>query len=204
MNLTDARKAKIPRKKKFPVGHGHSSGLGKYCGRGNKGQGSRQGEPMRVYFEGGQMPIIRRLPKFGFNNAEFRRDYEAVNVGTLDLHFEDGASVDEAALRAKGLLRRHLPVKILGDGPMARKLTITAHKFTKQALDKIAKAGGTANALEPATPEKKTRTKSAAAKAEAKAAAAKAGTAKPDAANPAPKPPKAPKGAKPKDEPKQT
>ncbi len=171
MNLSDARKAKIPRKKKFPAGHGHSSGLGKYCGRGNKGQGSRQHEPFRVYFEGGQMPIIRRLPKRGFNNAEFRTDYEEVNVGTLDQLFADGATVDEAGLRERKLLRRHLPVKILGDGPLAKKLTVKAHKFSKSAEEKITKAGGSVVKL--GEPEKKPE------------AAKKADAKKPEAPKPA-------------------
>lgn len=147
MNLTDARKAKIPRKYKFPVGRGDSSGLGKYCGRGNKGQWSRQGTSFRPYFEGGQMPLIRRLPKRGFNNAEFRRAYEEVNVGALDKAFADGAVVTEGALREKNLVRRNLPIKILGDGPLVRKLTVKAHKFTKSAEEKIRKAGGTAEVL---------------------------------------------------------
>jgi large subunit ribosomal protein L15 len=159
MNLSDVRKAKIPRKKKFPAGRGHSSGLGKYCGRGHKGQGSRQGESLRVYFEGGQMPIIRRLPKRGFNNAEFRRAYECVNVGALDRVFGDGETVDEAALRSKGLVRRALPIKILGDGPLARKLTVNADRFTKSAEEKIVKAGGSVVkrecAANPSTPTEK-------------------------------------------------
>jgi large subunit ribosomal protein L15 len=154
MNLSDARKAKIPRKKKFPVGRGHSSGIGEWCGRGNKGQYSRQGTSFRMYFEGGQMPIIRRLPKRGFNNAEFRNEYEEVNVGALDREFADGATVDEAALREKKLVRRHLPIKILGDGPMAKKLTVKAHRFTKSAEEKIAKAGGAVVKLEAPAPTK--------------------------------------------------
>ncbi|MBI2930412.1 MAG: 50S ribosomal protein L15 [Planctomycetes bacterium] len=159
MNLSDARKAKIPRKKKFQVGHGHSSGLGKYCGRGNKGQGSRRGESLRVYFEGGQMPIIRRLPKMGFNNAEFRREYEEVNLGRLDKAFADGATVDEAALRQKKLVRRDLPIKILGGGSLTRKLTVKAHKFSKSAEEKIVKAGGTVVKIEPVAPEPKAEAK---------------------------------------------
>lgn len=143
MNLTDARKAKIPRKKKFPVGRGHASGLGKQCGRGRKGQGARQGESQRPYFEGGQMPIIRRIPKFGFNNAAFRSTYEVVNVGDLNEKFNDGDVVDEAALRAKGLVTRRCDgVKILGDGPLTKKLTVKAAKLTASAAEKITKAGG--------------------------------------------------------------
>ncbi len=148
MNLTDARKAKIPRKKKFPVGRGHASGIGKQCGRGKKGQGARQGESQRPYFEGGQMPVIRRIPKFGFNNSVFRARYEVVNVGDLNEKFADGDVVDQAALRAKGLVNRRCDgVKILGDGPLAKKLTVRAEKFTASALEKIAKSGGKAEVL---------------------------------------------------------
>jgi large subunit ribosomal protein L15 len=158
MNLTDARKAKIPRKKKFPVGRGHSSGIGKTCGRGRKGQYARQGTSFRPYFEGGQMPMVRRLPKRGFNNAVFKADYEVVNVGQLEKLFAAGETVDEAALRARGLIRRDCDgVKILGDGALAKKLTVRAHLFTKQAEQKISKAGGTAEKLaaETPAPEKK-------------------------------------------------
>ncbi len=145
MNLTDARKAKIPRKKKFPVGRGHSSGLGKQCGRGKKGQHARQGESFRPYFEGGQMPMLRRLPKRGFSNAAFRARYEVVNVGQLERAFADGDVVDEAALRRKGLVRRTCEgVKILGDGALTKGLTVRAHLFTKGAERKISGAGGTA------------------------------------------------------------
>jgi large subunit ribosomal protein L15 len=161
MNLTDVRKAKIPRKKKFPVGRGHSSGIGKTCGRGRKGQYARQGTSFRPYFEGGQVPMVRRLPKRGFNNAVFKSVYEIVNVGQLDKLFASGETVDEAALRAKGLVRRDCDgIKILGDGALAKKLTVRAHLFTKQAEQKISKAGGTvekvaaAKPAEPA-PEKK-------------------------------------------------
>jgi large subunit ribosomal protein L15 len=153
MNLTDARKAKIPRKKKFPVGRGHSSGIGKTCGRGRKGQYARQGTSFRPYFEGGQVPMVRRLPKRGFNNAVFKSVYEIVNVGQLDKLFASGETVDEAALRAKGLVRRDGDgIKILGDGALSKKLTVRAHLFTKQAEQKISKAGGTVEKLAAAKP----------------------------------------------------
>ena len=152
MNLTDVRKAKIPRKKKFPVGRGTSSGIGKQSGRGKKGQYSRTGTSFRPYFEGGQMSIIRRLPKRGFNNAEFRRAYEVVNLSDISRLFAAGDTVDEAALRARGLLRRHLPVKLLADGALDKKLVIKVHKASKAAQDKVAKAGGTLELLEPVPP----------------------------------------------------
>ena len=148
MNLTDARKSRIPRKKKFPVGRGHSSGLGKTCGRGRKGQYARQGERFRPYFGGGQMPMVRRLPKRGFNNAAFKTDYEVVNVGQLESAFAPGATVDEAALRAKGLVRRTADgVKILGEGELTKKLVVKAHAFTRSAEEKIVKAGGSVERL---------------------------------------------------------
>lgn len=153
MNLTDARKAKIPRKKKFPRGKGQRSGAGKQCGRGRKGQGARQGESQRPYFEGGQMPFLRRIPKFGFNNTAFRTRFEVVNVGDLEEKFNDGDVVDQAALRAKGLVNRRCDgLKILGDGPLAKKLTVRAEKFTKSALEKIQKAGGKAEVVAVAAP----------------------------------------------------
>lgn len=153
MNLSDVRKFRIPRKKKFPVGRGHSSGLGKTCGRGRKGQYARQGESFRPYFEGGQMPMVRRLPKRGFNNAAFKTDYEIVNVGQLEAAFAAGATVDEAALRAKGLVRRAADgVKILGEGELTKKLAVKAHAFSRSAEEKIVKAGGSVERLGAAAP----------------------------------------------------
>ena len=144
MNLTDVHKAKVPRKKKFPVGRGHSSGVGKTCGRGRKGQYARTGTSFRPYFEGGQMPFIRRLPKFGFNNAEFKTVYEVVNVGWIEKAFVAGETVDATTLKARGLIRREVDgVKILGDGTLTLKLTVKAEAFTKSAEEKILKAGGT-------------------------------------------------------------
>jgi large subunit ribosomal protein L15 len=153
VNLSDVRKSRIPRKKKFPVGRGHSSGLGKTCGRGRKGQYARQGESFRPYFEGGQMPMVRRLPKRGFNNAAFKTDYEIVNVGQLEAAFAAGATVDEAALRAKGLVRRAADgVKILGEGELTKKLAVKAHAFSRSAEEKIVKAGGSVERLGAAAP----------------------------------------------------
>jgi large subunit ribosomal protein L15 len=150
VNLSDIRKSKIPRKYKFPVGRGHSSGKGKQCGRGKKGQYSRSGTSFRHYFEGGQMPMLRRLPKFGFNNAEFKTEYEGVNLDVLEKGFESNAVVDRAALEAKGLVRRDaLPVKVLGRGKLSKKLTVKVDAFTKSAKDAIEKAGGTAETLAP-------------------------------------------------------
>jgi large subunit ribosomal protein L15 len=143
MNLTDVRKAKIPRKKKFLVGRGESSGLGKTSGRGSKGQWARSGTSFRPYFEGGQMSIIRRIPKRGFNNKEFKTRFELIHLSDLSKHFEAGQTVDETSLREKGLLRRHYLLKLLGDGTIDRKLTIKVHAASASAKEKVAKAGGT-------------------------------------------------------------
>ena len=163
MNLTDIRKAKIPRKKKFLVGRGESSGLGKTSGRGSKGQWARSGTSFRPYFEGGQMSIIRRIPKRGFNNKEFKTQFEIVHLGDLSKHFEAGQTVDEASLRERGLLRRHRLLKLLGDGTLDRKLTIKVHAASASAKEKVAKAGGTLEILAEPTadgknPEHKTDT----------------------------------------------
>lgn len=149
MNLTDAKKSGLPRKFKFIRGRGHSSGIGKTCGRGRKGQYARQGTSFRPYFEGGQMSMLRRLPKFGFNNSVFKTDYEVVNVGQLEKAFDAGAVVDRAALKAAGLVRRECDgVKILGGGDLKKKLTVKAEAFAKKAEEKIAKAGGAIEKLE--------------------------------------------------------
>ena len=184
MNLTSVRKAKIPNKRKFIKGRGHSSGVGKTCGRGRKGQYARQGTSFRPYFEGGQMPMIRRLPKHGFNNAFFKTDYEVVNVGQLEKLFAAGETVDEAALRAKGLVRRDADgVKVLGDGALTKKLAVKVHRITKGAQAKIAKAGGTCEELTPPPPPKPPKPPPAPkGAASGKPSAAKAAEGKPSSA----------------------
>jgi large subunit ribosomal protein L15 len=136
-------------KKRMRVGRGESSGKGKTSGRGTKGSGARAGGEIKVGSEGGNLPLFRRLPKRGFNNNQFAQRFSIVNVSDLEHHFDNGATVDTTALIAKGLVRdeRH-PVKILGDGDLTKKLTVVAGKFTKQAEDKISKAGGTVQKLE--------------------------------------------------------
>ena len=136
-------------KKRMRVGRGESSGHGKTCGRGTKGSGARTGGEIPFGTEGGNIPLFRRLPKRGFNNNAFRQRFSIVTVGDLELHFDAGATVDVSSLIAKGLVRdERYPVKILGDGELSKKLTVVAGKFTKQASEKIAKAGGTTQALE--------------------------------------------------------
>jgi len=124
------------------LGQGESSGHGKTSGRGGKGQTARSGSSIRIGFEGGQMPLIRRIPKRGFNNARFATQYIAVNVGELN-KFDDGAKVDEAALRAIGLANGHASgIKILGDGELNKKLSVSAHAFSASAKAKIEAKGG--------------------------------------------------------------
>ena len=148
MNLGDVKKSGLPRKYKFPKGRGHSSGVGKTCGRGRKGQYARQGTSFRPYFEGGQMSMLRRLPKFGFNNSVFKTDYEVVNVSQLEKAFAAGATVDHAALEGAGLVRRDCDgVKILGEGSLTKKLVVKAEAFTKSAEDTIVMAGGSIEKL---------------------------------------------------------
>ncbi len=125
------------------LGQGESSGHGKTAGRGGKGQTARSGSSIRIGFEGGQMPLYRRIPKRGFNNTRFGTRYLSVNVGDLN-RFEDGASVDEMALRTVGLANgRSGGIKILGNGELSRKLKVLAHAFSASAKAKIEAKGGT-------------------------------------------------------------
>lgn len=128
------------------VGRGIGSGNGKTCGRGQKGQGARSGSGGRAYFEGGQMPIQRRVPKRGFKNIVADK-VVSVNVGQLDV-FDDGAEVTVEALRERRLIRgRFDAVKILGDGELNKKLNVAAHAFSAGAITKIEKAGGKAEVV---------------------------------------------------------
>jgi large subunit ribosomal protein L15 len=125
-------------------GRGESSGRGKTSGRGNKGSGARNGKYIRRGYEGGQTEIHKRFPMRGFSNQNFERKFHIVNLSDLSL-LEDGSTVDAASLIEAGLVPDdRQPVKILGDGEVSKKLTITAGFFSKSALDKITKAGGTA------------------------------------------------------------
>jgi large subunit ribosomal protein L15 len=142
MELNNLKPKKGSRHAKKRVGRGPGSGHGKTAGRGEKGQKSRSGFSRQMGFEGGQMPLHRRLPKRGFTNI-FKRDYAVVNVSDLE-RFDAGATVDEAALRSAGLVKgQHDGIKILGDGELSKKLTVNAHKFSKSAREIIEKAGGT-------------------------------------------------------------
>lgn len=124
------------------LGCGESSGHGKTSGKGHKGQKARSGGSIRLGFEGGQMPLIRRIPKRGFNNAEFKTRFAVVNLGSLNA-FENGANVDEQALLDAGLIRRpYDQVKILGSGELKKKLSITVNKASETAKTAVEKAGG--------------------------------------------------------------
>lgn len=125
------------------VGRGEGSGWGKTSGRGNKGAGQRSGWKQRGLQEGGQMPHFRRIPKRGFSNAEFRVEYIVVNVDDLDRTFSNGTHVTTQALLDAGLVRSAtMPVKILGNGNLTKKLTVDAARFSASAAEKIKKAGG--------------------------------------------------------------
>ena len=145
MNLHDLKPNRGAKHRRKRVGNGESSGLGKTCGRGHKGQKSRSGGGVRPGFEGGQMPLHRRLPKKGFSNVQFRDKIAIVNVSQLNQKFEDGATVDEKALREAGLVSgRCDAIKVLGQGDLERKLTLVVDAVSASARDKVEKAGGTA------------------------------------------------------------
>jgi large subunit ribosomal protein L15 len=153
MQLHDVHQGIHKHKKPKRVGRGTGSGHGKTASKGHKGHSSRQGYKQNPLMEGGQMPIIRRVPKRGFNNEGFARQYAIVNVGELEA-FDAGAVVDEAALRAAGIVKgRHDDgLKILGDGEVTKALTVRAVKFSAQAAEKIARAGGKAEVVEAPKP----------------------------------------------------
>jgi len=142
MNLNDVHRGIQKNKKRKRLGRGIGSGHGKTCGRGHKGQRSRAGFSVHPTFEGGQMPLVRRIPKRGFNNQWGPR-VAIVNLGDLEAAFDDGAEVTPEALKEKNLAKQRYDVlKVLGDGELTKKLKVSAHRFSKSALEKIEKAGG--------------------------------------------------------------
>jgi large subunit ribosomal protein L15 len=146
MQLHDVSQGIHKRKKRKRVGRGIGSGHGKTSSKGHKGHSSRQGFKQSAVGEGGQTPIIRRVPKRGFFNGAFKKDFAIVNLASLEACFEAGTVVDEAALRARGLVKgRHDDgVKILGEGTISKPLTVHAEKFSESAVTKIQAAGGKA------------------------------------------------------------
>ena len=147
MKLHEIKPAEGARRKKKRVGRGPGSGTGKTSARGQDGQKSRSGYSGRPGFEGGQMPLVRRLPKRGFTNI-WRKEYRIVNVDRLN-GFSDGSTVGPAELLEAGLVRKgRQPIKVLGDGDLKVSLTVRAHKFTKGAIEKVQQAGGNVEVLE--------------------------------------------------------
>src|ERR1700736_1759728 len=147
MDLSNLKPPKGAKHAKKRIGRGQGSGNGKTAGRGHKGAKSRSGFKFKRGFEGGQMPLHRRVPKRGFHNP-FRIEYEVVNLDVLAARFEAGTLVTPDLLRERGLVARgSRPVKVLGRGEVNKALTIRVHKFSGKAAEKIAAAGGTAEAI---------------------------------------------------------
>lgn len=146
MKLHELKPAVGSRTPRRRVGRGLGSGMGKTSTRGHKGQWSRTGGGVRPGFEGGQMPITRRMPKVGFTNI-FKKEFSLVNVKFLDC-FEAGTQVTPELMYQEGLVKKlQLPVKVLGDGELTKALTVKAHKFSASAAEKIEKAGGKAEVI---------------------------------------------------------
>ena len=147
MKLHELRPSEGAFKTSKRLGRGTGSGLGKTSGKGHKGQNARSGGGVRPGFEGGQLPLFRRLPKRGFSNAMFKVEYATINVSDLE-KFEDGAVVTPELLKEMGMLKKQLAgVKVLGNGELTKKLTVKANKFSKSAIEKIEAIGGKAEVI---------------------------------------------------------
>jgi large subunit ribosomal protein L15 len=142
MHDFDLRSPEGANKKKRILGRGQGSGRGTTAGKGNKGQQSRSGGKTYLGFEGGQMPLYRRLARRGFSNYPFKKTFQAVNLGEIEKQFEDGETVEPASLLARGLAKGSVPVKILGDGKITKKLSFKVAALSASAKEKIEKAGG--------------------------------------------------------------
>lgn len=150
MDLEAFKPRKSPRRDKRRIGRGNGSGRGGTAGKGHKGQNARSGGGTVRGFEGGQMPLARRIPKWGFTNI-FKKRYVICNISDLS-EFPDGTVVDQTMLVEKGLVRKSRdPLKILGDGELKAKLTVKAERFTRSAEEKIKAAGGQVEVLQPNT-----------------------------------------------------
>ncbi len=159
MNLNDVNEGIVKYKKRKRIGRGIGSGLGKTSGRGHKGQFSRAGHSQHPTFQGGAMPMIRRIAKRGFNN-KFAVNIGEVNVSDLEANFNAGDEVTAVTLREKGLANyRYDLLKVLGKGELSKKLTVNADRFSKSAREKIEKAGGTCVDLAPKKPVVKNKMK---------------------------------------------
>lgn len=164
MKLNEIRPARGAVRKRKRVGRGTGSGTGGTAGYGHKGEQARSGASKRKSFEGGQMKLTRRIPKFGFTNL-FRVEYQVVNVRLLDQRFQDGDQVDAATLLEHGLLhKKSWPIKVLGDGELSKKLTVSVHAVSASARTKIENAGGSVQiqSLESLRPRKSSGADSAA------------------------------------------
>jgi large subunit ribosomal protein L15 len=147
MKLHELEKNIGAKHSKKRVGRGSGSGLGKTSGRGQKGQKARSGGSINPVFEGGQLPLYRRLPKRGFSNYPFKKEYAVINLSDLNV-FEDGTVVTPALLKEKGIVKKQLSgIKVLGEGQLDKKITVQAHKFSKSALDKINESGSKAEVI---------------------------------------------------------
>lgn len=135
-------------KRRRIVGRGQGSGRGTTAGKGNKGQQARSGGRTYVGFEGGQMPLYRRLAQRGFSNYPFKKEYQVVNLGEIEKRYNDGETVDAPSLVRKGLVKGPVPVKILGDGEFTKKLTFRIGAISASAKEKVEKAGGTVAAAD--------------------------------------------------------
>ena len=142
--LSKAPEAKVRKR----VGRGPGSGMGKTSTRGQKGQKSRSGASIPAWFQGGQTPLFRRIPKRGFNNARFREEYATINLSDLNRLFNDGDVVTPEVLKEKGIIKKQLcGVKVLGNGELEKKLTVKASRFSSSAVTKIESAGGKAEVI---------------------------------------------------------
>jgi large subunit ribosomal protein L15 len=146
MDLSNLKPSERSKKNKKRVGRGHGTGQGAQAGRGHKGAQSRSGYKRKRGFEGGQMPLHRRIPKRGFHNP-FRKEYVVVNLDTLAERFDAGTVVTPELLRESGLINTRHPIKVLARGEISKKLTVKAHKFSGKAAEKLAAAGGAAEVL---------------------------------------------------------
>ncbi len=147
MKLNELEKNIGATHRKKRLGAGRGSGLGKTSGKGQKGQKSRSGGGVSAVFEGGQLPLYRRLPKRGFSNHLFKKVYAVINVEDLN-RFADGTVVNPALLKEMGIIKKELSgIKVLGEGKLEKKLTIQAHKFSKTALEKIKESGSKAEVI---------------------------------------------------------
>jgi len=143
MKLDELKPAKGSTKNTKRLGRGPGTGWGRTSGRGNKGAGQRSGNKKRAWFEGGQMPLLRRLPKRGFSNYGFRKEFQIVNLSTLELLNVN--KIDAAILAENGVVKSaYQPIKILGDGEISKSIEVSANSFSKSAVEKIEKAGGKA------------------------------------------------------------